>query len=99
MEAYDFIGTGFDYAAAWFGHAKVFEALGKYAMHINSEEWLHMNFFMRNVDKIGTVIVANTTNPAMSRNRELIRFAHELTRPLMVITDGGKEDSELIQIT
>lgn len=92
MEAYDFIGTGFDYAAAWFGHAKVFEALGKYAMHINSEEWLHMNFFMRNVDKIGTVIVANTTNPAMSRNRELIRFAHELTRPLMVITDGGKED-------
>lgn len=92
MEAFDFIGCGFDYAAAWFGHAKIFEALGKYAMHINSEEWLHMNFFMRNVDKIGTVIVANTTNPAMSRNRELIRFAHELTRPLMVITDGGKED-------
>lgn len=92
MEAYDFIGTGFDYAAAWFGHAKIFEALGKYAMHINSEEWLHMNFFMRNVHKIGTVIVANTTNPAMSRNKELIQFAHDLTRPLMVITDGGKED-------
>lgn len=92
MEAYDFVGTGFDYAAAWFGHAKVFEALGKYAMHINSEEWLHMNFFMRNVDKIGTIIVANTTNPAMSRNKELIKFAHNLTRPLMVITDGGKED-------
>ena len=91
MEAYDFVGTGFDYAAAWFGHAKVFEALGKYAMHINSEEWLHMNFFMRNVDKIGTIIVANTTNPAMSRNKELIKFAHNLTRPLMVITDGGKD--------
>ena len=92
MEAYDFVGTGFDYAAAWFGHAKVFEALGKYAMHINSEEWLHMNFFMRNVDKIGTIIVPNNTNPPMSRNKELIKFAHNLTRPLMVITDGGKED-------
>lgn len=92
MEAYDFVGTGFDYASAWFGHAKIFEALGKYAMHINSEEWLHMNFFMRNVDKIGTVIVANTTNPAMSRNKELIQFAHDLTRPLIVITDGGKDD-------
>lgn len=91
MEAYDFVGTGFDYAAAWFGGAKIFEALGKYAMHINSEEWLHMNFFMRNVDKIATIIVANTQNPAMSRNRELIRFAHDLTRPLMVITDGGKD--------
>lgn len=92
MEAYDFAGCGFDYAAAWFGHAKIFEALGKYSMHINSEEWLHMNFFMRNVDKIATVIVANTTNPAMGRNKELIQFAHDLTRPLMVITDGGKED-------
>lgn len=92
MEAYDFVGTGMDYAAGWFGHAKVFEALGKYAMHINSEEWLHMNFFMRNVDKIATIIIANTTNPAMSRNKELIQFAHDLTRPLVVITDGGKED-------
>lgn len=92
MEAYDFVGCGFDYAAAWFGHAKIYEALGKYAMQINSEEWLHMNFFMRNVDKIATIIVANTTNPAMSRNKELIQFAHDLTRPLMVITDGGKED-------
>ena len=92
MEAYDFVGTGFDYATAWFGHAKIFEALGKYAMTINSEEWLHMNFFMRNVDKIATIIVANTTNPAMSRNRELIQYAHDLTRPLAVITDGGRED-------
>ncbi len=91
MEAYDFVGTGIDYAAAWFGCAKIYEALGKYAMHINSEEWLHMNFFMRNVDKIGTVILANADNPAMSRNKELIRFAHDLTRPLMVITDGDEE--------
>ena len=92
MEAYDFVGSGFDYAAAWFGHAKILEAIGKPAMHINSEEWLHLNFFMRKVDKIGTIIIANTTNPAMSRNKELIQFAHALSRPLMVITDGGKED-------
>ena len=71
---------------------EIHEALGKYAMDNNSEEWLHMNFFMRNVDKIGTIIVANTTNPAMSRNKELIKFAHDLTRPLIVITDGSKED-------
>ncbi len=92
MEAYDFVGAGPDYASAWFGHAKIFEALGKYAMHINSEEWLHMNFFMRNVDKIATIIVASTGSAAMSRNKELIRYAAELTRPVMVITDGGQED-------
>ncbi len=92
MEAYDFIGCGPDEAAGWFGHAKIFEALGKYSMHINSEEWLHMNFFMRNVEKIATIVTARTDSPAMSRNRELIQFAHDLTRPLLVITDGEEKD-------
>lgn len=91
LEAYDFVGAGFDYAAAWFGMAKVYEAMGKYAMSVNSEEWLHLNFFMRNADRIGTVVVANTTNPAFSRNKELIGYAKQLERPLAVITDGGKE--------
>jgi len=92
FEAFDFVGSGLDYGAAWFGHAKIFEALGKYAMHINSEEWLHLNFFLRNVDKIGTIIVANSDSPAMSRNKELVRYAHDLTRPLMVISDGDQDD-------
>ncbi len=95
LEAFDFIGSGPDYGSAWFGHAKIFEALGKYAMHINSEEWLHMNFFMRNVTRIGTVVLASTSSPAMSRNRELIRFARDLTRPLLVITDGAQSDFEV----
>lgn len=92
MEAYDFAGAGPDYANGCYGQAKIFEALGKYAMYNNSEEWLHMNFFMRRVDKIATIITAGTGNAAMSRNRELIKFAAGLTRPLLVITDGTKED-------
>ena len=51
-----------------------------------------MNFFMRNVDRIATVITARTDSAAMSRNRELIQYAKDLTRPLLVITDGGEED-------
>ncbi len=89
---YDFIGAGFDYATAWFGQAKMLEAVGKFAMHIHSEEWFHLNFFARDAEHMGTVVVANTTNPCMSRNRELIRYANALHRPLVVITDGGKED-------
>lgn len=92
MEAYDFVGSGPDYSVAWYGQAKVFEAIGKYAMHINTEEWLHMNFFMRNVDRIGTIVIARKNSASMSRNREMIKFAKELTRPLLVITDGDKED-------
>lgn len=89
---YDFAGAGFDYAAAWFGQAKILEATGKFAMHINSEEWFHLNFFARDARHMGTVVVGNTTNPAMSRTRELVKYANQLHRPLVVITDGGKED-------
>lgn len=89
---YDFVGAGFDYAAAWFGQAKILEATGKFAMHINSEEWFHLNFFARDARHTGTIVVGNTKNPAMSRTREMVKYANELHRPLVVITDGCKED-------
>lgn len=89
---YDFIGAGFDYATAWFGHAKILEATGKFAMHINTEEWFHLNFFARNAREMGTVVVANTTNPCHSRSKEMVKYANELHRPLVVITDGDASD-------
>lgn len=92
FEAFDFVGAGFDYAAAFYGHAKILEATGCTAMRINTEEWLHLNFFCRKVKAIGTVMVGNTTNPAFSRVKEALRYAAELGRPLLMITDGTEED-------
>ncbi|MBP1996646.1 SIS domain-containing protein [Paenibacillus eucommiae] len=96
LEAFDFTGVGFDYAAAWYGHAKMFEAAGKYAMHVNTEEWLHLNFFMRNFDKIGTVMFANASNPGLSRAKEAIAHAaDDLGRPTLVVSDiAASEFSE-----
>ncbi len=91
-EAFEFVGAGFDYGTAWFGHAKVLEALGKYSMHINTEEWLHLNCFQRQYEQIGTIFIANTTNPAHSRNKDVISYMIKLGRPLFIITDGGEED-------
>lgn len=91
---YDFVGSGFDYATAWLGQAKILEATGKFAMHINTEEWFHLNFFARNAREMGTVLVANTTSPGHSRVREMVKYANVLHRPLLVITDGGAEDFE-----
>lgn len=89
MEAFDFIGAGPDYAAAWFGQAKIFEACGKYAMSINTEEWLHLNFFLRRVEKIGTVLVCREDSPAMSRARELaVHAVRDMGRPFLLVTSG-----------
>lgn len=86
--AFDFSGAGNDFAAAWYGHAKTFEATGKYAMCINSEEWLHLNFFMRNVEKIGTVVVCSGENRALVRVQEMVQHASaDMHRPTLVITD------------
>lgn len=89
---YDFVGSGFDYATAWFGQAKILEATGKFAMHINSEEWFHLNFFARDARHLGTVVVGNTTNPGLSRTKEMIKYANKLGRPMIVISDGTRED-------
>lgn len=89
---FDFVGSGFDYATAWFGQAKILEATGKFAMHINTEEWFHLNFFARDAKHLGTVVVGNTTSPGFSRTKELVKFANILGRPMIVITDGTKKD-------
>jgi len=89
---YDFVGSGLDYATAWFGHAKILEATGKAAMHINSEEWFHLNFFARDAAHIGTVVVGNMSSPGISRTKEMIKYAIMLGRPLIVISDKDEED-------
>jgi len=88
FEAFDFVGAGFDYATAWYGHAKVFEATGDYAMHINSEEWFHLNCFIRNIRGTGTIIISNSTNPAKSRTDEMINYVVKMERPAVLITDS-----------
>lgn len=90
--AFDFLGTGMDFGAAWFSHAKVLEAIGRYSMHINTEEWLHLNFFMREAETLGTTIYCTKSNPAWSRTLETIRYAAQLERPLAVITDADEEE-------
>ena len=88
MEAFDFIAAGPDYGAAWYGHAKIFEALGRYAMCINTEEWLHLNFFMRNIDRIATVLICSSDSSALSRAQELEKYAvKDMGRPILIITD------------
>jgi glucosamine--fructose-6-phosphate aminotransferase (isomerizing) len=93
LEAWDFVGAGPDYATAWYGHAKVFEATGQYAMHINSEEWLHLNFFIRNPQKIATVVVASSGNEGLSRTKEAIVHMRSLGRPLLIVSDRRWDDT------
>lgn len=90
MEAFDFVGSGPEEAAACYGQAKVFEATGKYASVVNTEEFMHLNCFMRRTEKIGTVLLCSSQNPALSRAREIANcMVYDLKRPSLIITDAA----------
>lgn len=44
---YDFVGAGSDFATAYFGTAKFFEYYGALSCLNDSEDWCHINYFMR----------------------------------------------------
>ena len=85
---FDFVGAGDDYVNAWFGHAKVIEAIGAFATFNNSEEWFHMNNFYRNISGCGTVFSAGLNPGGFSRTREAVQYAVRIGRPVIVVTDG-----------
>ncbi len=85
--SYEFIASGSQYASAFFGYAKALETTGKPASALNTEDWFHMNFFVRDVYHTATLLFVNRNEPSRSRALELIRTAEKMGRPLICITD------------
>ncbi|MCX2456020.1 SIS domain-containing protein [Lacticaseibacillus nasuensis] len=85
--AYDFVGDGRDYPTVLYGSDKILEATGKYSMYVNTEEWLHLNFFARNNLQTGTVLFINQGNEGYSRELEVLGYMKQLKRPVLVITN------------
>ncbi|MCI1903040.1 MAG: SIS domain-containing protein [Enterococcaceae bacterium] len=84
---YDFIGDGSDFGNVLYGSAKILEAAGKYSMYVNTEEWLHLNFFLRKHQTTGTILFINQQNAGFSREKEVLEYIEKLERPALVITD------------
>lgn len=84
----DFIGDGPDYATAFFGSAKMVEAFGGLTTNDDSEDWCHINFFIKDTDHIGTFIIANEDSPAFSRELETIKVACSIRKHVAVISDA-----------
>lgn len=86
----DFIGDGADYATAFFGSAKMVEAFGGLTTNDDSEDWCHINFFIKDSDHIGLFVVANEDSPAFSRELETIKVACSIRKHVAVITDADE---------
>ena len=93
LKAIDFIGDYGDYATAFFGSAKVLETFGGYTTYDDSEDWCHINFFIRDSRNIGRMVVANGDTPSYGRLKETMWAIEQLESPCMVVTDMPKEES------
>lgn len=89
---YDFVGSGYDLAAGYFGAAKGFEYLGCYNQYTDSEDWCHINFFMRNREDIGTAAVASKNSPSFGRTVETIDSMLQSGRPVLVVSEADASE-------
>ena len=90
LRAYDFIGDYAEYATAFFGSAKVLECFGGYTTYDDSEDWCHINYFLREPETIGRVAITNSDTPSFGRMKETLKAVEQLGSHCMVVTDAGK---------
>ena len=83
----ELIGCGADYGSAWYGHGKMYEAAGIPAMTLDSEEWFHLNYFVKDVDHTLTIVFASKGNEAESRTKELIERLNQMERKFVLVTN------------
>lgn len=89
---FDFIGDGEEFGSAFFGAAKFLEANGCTVSVDDSEDWCHINYFLKDPASIGTVIMADKNSPAYGREKETAASAAAIGRPVLVVTNGPRED-------
>lgn len=88
FERFDFIGDGVEFGSAFFGAAKFLECNGCAVSVDDSEDWCHINFFVKNPQTIGTVVMADKYSPSFSRIVETVNSAHRIGRPVLVVTNS-----------
>lgn len=83
----EMIGSGADYGTAWYAHEKMYEAVGLPAVHLDSENWFHVNYFLKDVKHTLTMVFAEKGNEAESRTRELVERLNQMGRDFVLVTN------------
>jgi len=90
LKSYDYIGDGKDRASALFSAAKIVEACGKFTTHDDSEDWCHVNHFLTDSERVGTIIYVDKNEANESRVLETIKQAQGIFRPILIITNNAE---------
>lgn len=92
FERFDFIGDGKELCSALFAMEKFVECTGVMANYDDSENWCHVGYHISDPESIGTVFFADALSPSYGRLRETVDAALGIRRPVLIITNGERED-------
>lgn len=88
LQAVETVGDGDAYSTAAFIAAKFVEVSGIPAAVADAEDWCHVNFFLRDPDKIGLIISADRNAPDAARIRETVAQAAAVGRKVLLLSNG-----------
>lgn len=89
FDRYEYVGDGVQYASAFFSAAKIAECTGDIFNVADSEDWCHINFFLKNPESIGTVFFADKYATDFDRVVDTIESAQKIGRPILVISNAA----------
>ena len=87
FKRFDFVGDGVSWNSALFAQEKFYEVTGSMGCCNDSEDFCHINFFVKDPETVGTVFFAYQDQPTYSRIKETIKSCVMIGRPVLVITD------------
>lgn len=96
--SYEWIGSGPGYVNGWFASAKLLETAGRPGGAYNTEDWFHMNYFIKDVDHTATILFTRAEGKDRSRAEELIPVAAGMGRPLLCVTDQPVKGCDWIPV-
>ena len=88
---YEVVASGYEFANAWFGAAKVVEAFGDVATYENTGNWMYGCRYAKNPESVGTVVLLVRDNKAKAKTVEVIGEMVAIGRPVIVITDEAAD--------
>jgi len=84
---FEILGSGPSRASASYAAAKILEATGRHAVGVDIEEFVHLNYFVRDAERTATVVLAGPGQASLSRATEVAEFLNTLRRPWLAIGD------------
>lgn len=88
---FEIIGDEAEAFSAQFVEEKMIECASNICTHADSEDWCHINYFLREPGKIGTIFIVNSSAPDFDRVQYSIRSAVGIGRPTLVVSDASKD--------